>query len=76
MLQTAQIVPSIQRAVAPVLHVDIPLFAHICDNVVYRDFLRLREPANLEPGLHVMRKPLVSWSQNIEQPEPRQKHRD
>jgi hypothetical protein len=48
-----QIVPSIQRTVAPVLRVNVPLFAHIWDILIYRDFPRLREPANLEPGLHV-----------------------
>jgi hypothetical protein len=38
MLQTVQLVPSIQCTAAPFLRVDPPLFAHIRDSLIHRDF--------------------------------------
>ena len=52
-LPAGQLLPAVQRPAAPVLRVDESLYRHIRDEIVLRDFPRLREPAALEPGMHV-----------------------
>jgi hypothetical protein len=54
-LQTAALVPAVQRPAALVLRVDATMYNHIRDSIVFRDFPRLQEPSHVEPGQQVAR---------------------